>query len=202
MFYLDRSLNFHYLESAPSKNVALIEMCLKKLNEIQDKCEPDSPPIISLLNMIADLAKVEREWIFNDTEEVLAAIASVNFSVAKAVDQVDNPKSSANNNELISLQDYHYQLVTQLVNADLCDLPQALKITSEQPFKDVEGILKARIKFLNRDQEAKEKQEKERQNIGQSIAEQLKDGSFFGDGFQDAIASAINGDSEGLGGLF
>ncbi|MGL5835145.1 MAG: hypothetical protein ACRC1Z_18220 [Waterburya sp.] len=181
--------------------MALIEMCFKKLNEIQNKCEPDSQPIISLLNMIADLAKIEREWIFDDTEEVLAAIASVNFSVAKAVDDVSTADKNNNNNESISLQDYHYQLVTQLVNSELCDLPQALKITSEQPFKDVEGILKARIKFLNRDQEAKEKQEKERQDIGQSIAEQLNDGSFFGDGFQDAIASAINGDNEGLGGL-
>lgn len=159
---------------------------MKKLNEIQDKCEPDSQPIISLLNMIADLAKVDREWIFNDTEEVLSAIASVNFSVAKAVDDVTADKVNGESKP-ISLQDYHYQLVTQLVNAELCDLPSAIKITSEVPYKDVEGYLKARINFLNRDKIEEEKQKLEEEKAKQELVEELASGEFFGDDFLAAL---------------
>ena len=43
-------------------------MCLKKLREIQEEYADDSAPVISLLNLIADLACVERSLLFDDIE--------------------------------------------------------------------------------------------------------------------------------------
>ena len=117
---------------------------------------------------------------------MLGAIAEVNFSVKKAVDEVDlEPKAKSQkpiaDEETLSLQEYHYRLVTQLVNTELCDLAGAIKITQEQPFKDVEGILAARIKFLNRDKIKEEEKAKETAELEKVVDKQMADGTFFGD---------------------
>lgn len=206
MWYVDTTLNFHWLESTSVKNVAIIEKALKKLNDVRQNHEDDSVPVISLLNIIADLAKIKRSLLFDDIENGLKAIAAVNFTVKKAVGEATQQTEEAvetenKEEEAITLEEYHYGLVAQLVNTELCDLPEAIKITDEQPFRDIEGILKARIKFLNRDKEAELKKEKEQQELGKSITSELSDGSFFGGGFQDAVADAMDGKNAGLAGL-
>lgn len=196
MWHLDTSNNYHWIESAPSKNVAAIARTLQKLTEVQEKHADNSAPVISLLNLIADYAGVERSLLFEDVEGVLNAIATVNFSheACSSDNALEDKKSNNKEQESLSLEDYHYQLVTSLVNAELAvNLESALKVASTTPYKDLEGYLKARIKFLNRDPE-KEQQEK----AGKELIQELSNGSFFGevkpdgsDGFRDGVFRAM-----------
>lgn len=205
MLYIDTSLNFHFIESASSLNVPKIEICLARLRELREekKLSDDSEPVKSLLRLIADFAGVSQELLFDDIHNALNAIASVNFPAKKVADEaIEEEKSRKSEEETISLQEYHYRLVAQLVNTELCSLGDALKITSELPFKDVEGILAARIRFLNRAEIEKEKENKERQEIGKEISNELQEGSFFAsNNFFDAVNNAMDGNQGGLAGL-
>ena len=197
MFYIDTKLNFHWIESTSVKNVAIIEKALKKLGEVQQKYADDSAPVVSLLNLIADLAKIPRSLLFDDIENVLNAIATVNFSVQTVDTEVTQPTALADK-ETISLDEFHYQLVAQLVNTELCDLPNAMRITSEQPFKDVEGILKARIKFLNRDKIEEEKRALETKELEKVVDRQIVDGTFYDDLLDPSTAGKVPIDLAGL----
>ena len=176
-----------------------LQLCFTKLAEVGY----NSPSTASLLAHIARLSGVELELLSSDIEGVLNAIAEVNFKVRSKKEEIRSENVlQEDQEEQITLEDYQYQLVTSLVNAELAvDLESALKIASELPYKDVEGYLKARIKFLNRDKEEEERQEKERQKIGESIASELNDGTFFGKGFSNALSEAIDGENKGLAGL-
>ena len=206
MWHLDTSNNYHWIESAPSKNVAAIARTLQKLTEVQEKHADNSAPVISLLNLIADYAGVERSLLLDDIEGMLNAIATVNFSHEDAVSEVssdtrdvrealgtkhealEDKKPSSEEQEPLSLEDYHYQLVASLVNAELAvDLESALKIAAATPYKDLEGYLKARIKFLNREQIEAQKERKIEEKASSELVEELASGEFFGDDFLNAL---------------
>lgn len=167
-----------------------LQLCFTKLAEVGY----NSPSTASLLAHIARLSGVELELLSSDIEGVLNAIAEVNFKVTaegRGQKAEGIEEAALQEEEQITLQDYQYQLITSLVNAELAvDLESALKIASELPYKDVEGYLQARIKFLNRDKIEEEK-------AGTELIEELKDGSFFGstkdgrDGFQTGVMKAM-----------
>lgn len=193
MFYLDPNFRFHWIESAPSGNVHLIEKYLSKFNEIQANTEikeqQKAIAIDSLLSGIAELAGVDKQLLLNDIEGVLNKIAAVNFSVKKAVDDTVNQddkksKKEKEKEEVVTLEDYHYQLVTSLVNCELAvDLESALKIAENTPYKQLEGFITARIKFLNHDSKDKEK-------ISEEVVEEIVDNTFF-EGAKEAFFNQI-----------
>lgn len=145
-----------------------------------------------MLELIAKLSGVSFELLANDIEGILGAIAQVNFEVSSSDGkELETPNIESEPKQSITLEDYHYQLVTSLVNAELAvDLESALKIASDTPYKDVEGYLKARVNFLNKDQIDNEK-------AGKELMNELADGSFFGstknghDGFQKGVMAAM-----------
>ncbi len=189
MLYLAPDKTYHFIESVAIANLAKLEQCLRELNTAQDKYGTDSHAVVSLLLLICELSGVSQELLFQDIDSVIGAIATVNFSVKD--ERSDNSKISDSNddgrNETISLEDYHYQLVTSLVNSELAvDLESALKIASELPYKDIEGYLKARIKFLNRDKIEEEKKEKFKEEKIKEVRQEIADGTFF-NGLQDAL---------------
>ncbi len=66
------------------------------------------------------------------------------------------------------------------VNAELAvDLESAVHIASLVPYKDIEGYLKARVNFLNKDQIEKEKKEKFEKEKIEEVKQEVLDGSFF-----------------------
>ena len=202
MFYLDPNYNYHWLESAPSYNKYLIEQYLTKFNEVQEDetldPEQKANAIASLLNGIARLAGIDPELLYADMGGVIEAIAAVNYSVKKAVDEAvpnssdDDEKQeelNVDDNEIVSLQEYHYQLVVSLVNTELAvDLESALKIAAETPCEHVEGYIAARIKFLNHDKIVEEKKAKETAKetaeLERIVDQQMADGTFY-DGLLD-----------------
>lgn len=193
MLYLDSNSNYHIIKSCAIANLSDLQLCFEKLASTTN---PQSKA--SLLGLIAKLSGVSFELLANDIEGVLGAIAQVNFEVLKDTpSDIKSQKSEVRSeiesepSEPITLEDYHYQLVTSLVNAELAvDLESALKIASDTPYKDVEGYLKARVNFLNKDQIDNEK-------AGKELMNELADGSFFGstknghDGFQKGVMAAM-----------
>lgn len=207
MFYLDSNNNYHLIKSCPIVHLADLQLCFERLAQIEDI---NSQTGASLLGHISRLSGVAIELIADDIEGVLSAIAQVNFKVASSprIASEGNPQDrtrSPNKEQIVSeevapsvskgdeitLQDYQYQLVTSLVNAELAvDLESALKIAKNLPYKDLEGYLKARVNFLNRDKIDNEK-------AGKELMKELADGSFFGstkdgrDGFQEGVMKAM-----------
>lgn len=199
MFYLDPNYNFHWLESAPLGNVHLLQKYLAKFNEVQSDNrftkQQKAVAIASLLHKIAELARVDEELLLFDIEGVINAIATVNFSVKKAVTEAEatnNKIDSEQEEEVVSLQDYHYQLITSLINTELAvDLESALKIAEHTPYKHLEGYVAARIKFLNRDKiEAKEK-EIETKKLENFVDSQIQNGTFYTDMLDPATAGKV-----------
>lgn len=187
MLYLDCNSNYHLIKSCAIANLSDLQLCFEKLASTTN---PQSKA--SLLELIAKLSGVSFELLGSDIEGVLSAIAQVNFQVSSSDEkQSETPDLESEPKEPITLQDYHYQLVTSLVNAELAvDLESALKIASDTPYKDVEGYLKARVNFLNKDQIDNEE-------AGKELMSELADGSFFGstkdghDGFQKGVMAAM-----------
>ena len=187
MLYLDVSGNYHIIKSCAIANLSDLQSCFEKLATTTN---PQSKA--SLLELIAKLSGVSFELLASDIEGVLGAIAQVNFQVSSSDEkQSDIDDLESEPKEPITLRDYHYQLVTSLVNAELAiDLESALKIASDAPYKDIEGYLKARVNFLNKDQIDNEK-------AGKELMSELADGSFFGstkdghDGFQKGVMAAM-----------
>ena len=196
VFYLDSNQNYHIIKSCPIVYLADLQLCFEKLAQIDINSQAGA----SLLGHISRLSGVAIELIADDVEGVLSAIAQVNFKVASPprVAHEGNPQDrtrSPNKEQIVSdeaaiaqeqitLQDYQYQLVASIVNAELAvDLESALKIASELPYKDVEGYLKARIKFLNRHAEKEAEEKKELEQASSKLVEELESGDFFGDDF-------------------
>ncbi len=189
MLYLDSNQNYHIIKSCPIAHLADLQLCFEKLAQIDINSQAGA----SLVEHISRLSFVPIELIVDDVEGVLSAIAQVNFKVASgaSASEVSDEESTISEEESITLQNYQYQLVTSLVNAELAvDLESALKIAENLPYKDVEGYLKARVNFLNRDKIDNEK-------AGKELMKELADGSFFGstkdgrDGFQEGVAKAM-----------
>ena len=209
MLYLDSNQNYHIIKSCAIANLADLQLCFEKLAQIQvegcsgeesisnqpgqEKCSLDSPAVISLLQHIARLSGVSFELLASDIDGVLKAIAEVNFQVGSQKRDVRSEEiEQIDKTEGITLQDYQYQLVTSLVNAELAvDLEAAVYIASELPYKDVEGYLRARIKFLNQDQIEKEKKEKFEQEKIEEVKKEVLDGSFF-EGLGNAFKTQLN----------
>ncbi len=178
--------------------MADLQLCFERLAQIEDI---NSQTGASLLGHISRLSGVAIELIADDVEGVLSAIAQVNFKTAECGDRqapelnsgepvtqkhdsTSAPTQEKETEEPITLQDYQYQLVTSIVNAELAiDLESAVKIASELPYKDIEGYLKARIKFLNRHAEKEAEEKKELEQASSKLVEELESGDFFGDDF-------------------
>ncbi len=200
MLYQDASGNYHLIKSCAIANLSDLQLCFEKLastnnpqsEDTSDGVSPSACDVrkASLLELIAKLSGVSFELLASDIDGVLKAIAEVNFQVTNN-EKKEQTLILKEKEESITLQDYQYQLVTSLVNAELVvDLKSALKIAKELPYKDVEGYLKARVNFLNKDQIDNEK-------AGKELMQELTDGSFFGstkdghDGFQKGVMQAM-----------
>ncbi len=192
MLYLDFNQNYHILKSCPIANLADLQLCFEKLAEVQGEYSLDSPAIVSLLQHIARLSGVSFDLLAADIDGVLKAIAQVNFAVENDVREEKEASEQKGKAETITLQEYQYQLVTSLINAELAvDLESAVYIASLVPYKDVEGYLKARVNFLNKDQIEKEKKEKFEKEKIEEVKQEVLDGSFF-QGLGDAFKGQLN----------
>ena len=191
MFFLQNQ-TYYYIQPTYINRLPLLYKWWAKLSEVIEQYGLEATETKSVLSAIAYYANLDFEITeLNETElsEVLNAIAEVNFQrEEKETEETTDDNDSSG--ESLTLEDYQYQLVTSLVNAELAvDLESALKIASEVPFKDLEGYLSLRIKFLNRDEIADEK-------AGKELIEELGDGSFWGeegksDGFRKGFLKAV-----------
>ncbi len=196
MLYLDSNFNYHIIKSCAIANLADLQLCFEKLAQIQDKYALDSPAVISLLQHIARLSGVSFELLASDVDGVLKAIAEVNFASSreevKEIETEEKAQKDSESAETVTLKEYQYQLVSSLVNAELAvDLESAVHIASLVPYKDVEGYLKARVNFLNKDQIEKEKKEKFEKEKIEEVKQEVLDGSFF-QGLGDAFKGQLN----------
>ncbi len=188
MLYQDVSGNYHIIKSCAIANLSDLQLCFEKLASTTN---PQSKA--SLLQLIATLSGVSFELLASDIEGVLGAIAEVNFRVEEhpQSESVGQPKEGEQK-EPITLKEYQYQLIGSLVNAELAvDLESALKIASEIPYKDIEGYLTSRIRFLNQDKIKEEEKEKFIDEKIQEVKEEISNGSFF-KGLSEAITAQRN----------
>ena len=192
MLYLDPNFNYHIIKSCALSNLVDLQLCFEKLAEVQEEYSLDSPAIVSLLQHIARLSGVSFDLLAADIDGVLKAIAEVNFAVENDVREEKEASEQKGKAETITLQEYQYQLVTSLINAELAvDLESAVHIASLVPYKDIEGYLKARVNFLNKDQIEKEKKEKFEKEKIEEVKQEVLDGSFF-QGLGDAFKGQLN----------
>ena len=198
-FFLGSDRAYHSLETCSITNLPKLQQWLSLLPTAVEKHGWESDEVDSVLEQVYKLAGVEDSWVDRyNQEEVLQSIAEVNFQEVRGTGRIKKSLQKAEEKDegkSMSLEDYCYLTVTSLVNAELAvDLESAIAIASSVPLADLEGYLRYRIKFLNHAVEEEEKKNREREKASQELVEELQDGSFFGDGFLEALAGGKSPD--------
>ncbi|ELS01165.1 hypothetical protein Xen7305DRAFT_00008670 [Xenococcus sp. PCC 7305] len=193
MFLHLNSAKKHYLiDSTYHSRFAKLHQWWAKLPEIIETFGPDSLEASFALDNLGELANLDfklSELPPEELNEALEKIASANFQFKEEEPEGAPTKKPQ---EPLSIEDYQSQLTVDLVNSGLCpDLRAAIAISDITPHKLLEGYIKARLNFLNRDQINNEE-------AAESLMQELKDGSFFGkaekgkDPFRDGVLQAMN----------